>query len=61
MSGPSDAEIDRAVQEVLRDADLNTVTKKEIRRKLEDMFSVDLTGRKKTINEAIDRELLNKA
>ncbi|KAF8836252.1 glycosyltransferase family 2 protein [Paxillus ammoniavirescens] len=56
---PSDAELERAVQEILRTADLNTVTKREIRRQLEEHFGMDLTARKGTINAAIDRMLLN--
>jgi chitin synthase len=59
--GPSDAEIDRAVQAVLRDADLNSITKREIRRKLEEHFGLDLASRKATINAAIDRGLLSHA
>ncbi|KXN87631.1 Chitin synthase 8 [Leucoagaricus sp. SymC.cos] len=58
---PSDAEIERAVQNVLRTADLNTVTKREIRRQLEEVFGMDLTSRKTTINAAIDRVLLSQA
>ena len=58
---PSDADIDRAVQAVLHDADLNSITKREIRRKLEDHFGVDLSSRKATINAAIDRGLLSHA
>lgn len=58
---PTDADIDRAVQDILRDADLNTVTKREIRRKLEDMFGVDLSTRKAAINATIDRVLLSHA
>lgn len=56
---PSDADIDRAVQQLLRGADLNTVTKREVRRKLEERFNMDLSGRKAAINAAIDRVLLN--
>jgi chitin synthase len=58
---PSDADLDRAVQKILRSADLNTVTKREIRRQLEDLFGVDLAARKATINAAIDRGLLSRA
>jgi chitin synthase len=58
---PSNAEIDRAVEEILRDADLNSITKREIRRRLEDIFGVDLTPRKSSVNAAIDRVLLSKA
>lgn len=61
QGGPSDAEIDRAVADILRDADLTTVTKREIRRKLEEQFGMDLTPRKRVINDAIDRVLLSHA
>ena len=60
-SGPSDAEIDRAVQALLHDADLNSITKREIRRKLEEQFGVNLASRKTSINAAIDRGLLSHA
>jgi len=60
-TGPSDLDIDRAVQALLRDVDLNSVTKREIRRKLEEQFGVDLSSRKATINAAIDRGLLSHA
>jgi len=58
---PSDNELDHAVEDILRSADLNSVTKREIRRKLEDQFSMDLSSRKATINQAIDRILLSHA
>lgn len=58
---PSDAEIDHAVQRILQDADLTTVTKREIRRQLEEQFGMDLTSRKAAINAAIDRVLLARA
>jgi chitin synthase len=56
---PSDAELERAVQDVLSVADLNSVTKREVRRQLEDRFGVDLVGRKGVINAAIDRVLIS--
>lgn len=56
--GPTEVELERAVQEIIRDADLNTVTKREIRRRLEEHFNMDLSGRKASINAAIDRALL---
>lgn len=59
--GPTDDDLDYAVRELLRDADLNTITKREIRRKLEEKFGMDLTPRKATINAAIDRVLLSHA
>jgi chitin synthase len=58
---PSDMDIDRAVRDTLRSADLNSVTKRGIRRQLEDVFGMDLTSRKSTINAAIDRNLLSHA
>jgi chitin synthase len=59
--GPSDADIDRAVQTILRAADLNSITKREIRRRLEEHFGVNLASRKASINAAIDRGLLSHA
>lgn len=58
---PSDAELERAVQEILRNADLNSITKREVRRTLEEHFGMDLTSRKGMINGVIDRVLLNQA
>ncbi|KAJ6481577.1 glycosyltransferase family 2 protein [Mycena vitilis] len=58
---PTEMELERAVQEVLRNADLNSITKREIRRRLEARFGMDLTSRKATINAAIDRILLSQA
>jgi len=57
--GPSDYELETAVRDLLRDADLNTVTKRAIRQKLEDRFGVDLGPRKATINSTIDKVLLS--
>ncbi|KAK7028005.1 hypothetical protein VNI00_015092 [Paramarasmius palmivorus] len=58
---PSDAEIERAVQGILRNVDLNTVTKRELRRQLEEQFGMDLTAKKGMINAAIDRCLADQA
>ncbi|KAF8218382.1 glycosyltransferase family 2 protein [Mycena galopus ATCC 62051] len=58
---PSDAQLDREVQNVLRNADLNSITKREIRRRLEGHFGMDLTSRKATINASVDRILLSHA
>lgn len=58
---PSDAEIDRAVHHILHDADLTSVTKREIRRQLEAEFAMDLSSRKTAINAAIDRALLTRS
>jgi len=58
---PSDEEIERAVQDILRNADLNVSTKRAIRQRLEEMFGMDLSSRKASINAAIDRILLTHA
>jgi chitin synthase len=58
IAGPTEAELEAAVQDIIREADLNTVTKREIRRRLEERFATDLSGRKAGINAAIDRALL---
>ncbi|KAL6309476.1 glycosyltransferase family 2 protein [Sparassis latifolia] len=59
--GPSDADLERAVEDVLREADLTTTTKREIRARLEQRFNMDLSLRKRAINDAIDRILVNRA
>jgi chitin synthase len=58
---PKNNDLERAVQDILRGADLNSVTKREIRRQLEDQFGMDLSSRKNSINAAIDRVLLGQA
>lgn len=60
-SGPSEAELEHAINDILRSADLNSVTKREIRRQLEHRFGLDLTPRKGQINATIDRLLLSNA
>ena len=61
LGGPSDAELEKAVQEILQGADLNTITKKNVRQRLEGTFGVDLTARKAIINNAIDRAILSQS
>jgi chitin synthase len=58
MNVPSDDELNTAVQNLLRGADLTTVTKREIRRQLEEMYSCDLSSKKGSINAIIDRVLM---
>ena len=50
----SDADLERAVQDVLRSAYLNSITKREICHHLESHFGMDPTSRKAVINAAID-------
>lgn len=59
--GPSDMDIERAVQDIIRVADLNSVTKRGIRRQLEEQYGIDLASRKATINAAIDKCLAEQA
>lgn len=58
---PSDFELERAVQDILRSADLNSITKREVRGTLEEQFGMDLTAKKAMINKVIDRVLLGQA
>lgn len=58
---PTDNDLDSAIQNILSTADLNSVTKREIRRQLEDHFGMDLSPRKAAINQSIDRILLSYA
>lgn len=55
LGAASDADLDRSVEEILQTSDLNTLTKREIRKVLEEQFS----ERKATINTAINRVLLS--
>ncbi|KZV99016.1 glycosyltransferase family 2 protein [Exidia glandulosa HHB12029] len=55
--GPSDQELENAVQAIVRVADLNTVTKREIRQRLEDQYAADFSSRKAAINAMIERAL----
>jgi len=55
---PTDADLERAVQDLLQDANLTTTTKHAIRTKLEEMFGMDLSSCKVVINAAVDRTLL---
>jgi chitin synthase len=58
-TGPSDYELETAVRDLLRGADLNTVTKRAVRLKLEEKYGIDLGSRKATINATIDKVLLS--
>jgi chitin synthase len=58
---PNNTDLERAIQDILRGADLNSVTKREIRRRLEDQFGMDLSSQKNSINAVIDRVLLSQA
>lgn len=54
---PNDAELEQELRAVLRTADLNSVTKKDLRRHLEEKFNVDLSEKKSAINAIVDRLL----
>ncbi|CAE6492378.1 unnamed protein product [Rhizoctonia solani] len=55
--GPSDAEIERAIQDILATADMSQVTKRTVRTALENNFGINLTSRKDFINSVIEREV----
>lgn len=59
MSGqPSNAELEQVVRNLLRGADLSTVTKRDLRRQTEEAFQCDLSSRKADLNAMIDRALM---
>jgi len=56
----SDAAIIEAIQAVLRDVDLDTVTKKQVRALVEQRLQTELIGERRTfVDKQIDRELEN--
>jgi len=55
---PTDTELERAVNNLLRGADLSTVTKRDLRRQVEEAFGCDLSSRKADLNAMIDRALM---
>ncbi|KAH7106969.1 glycosyltransferase family 2 protein [Auriculariales sp. MPI-PUGE-AT-0066] len=57
FGGPTDAELEAAINSMVKAADLNTLTKREIRQRLEDHFNSDLSPRKVAINAMIERAL----
>ncbi|UKZ73501.1 hypothetical protein TrVFT333_001148 [Trichoderma virens FT-333] len=58
--GSSDAAIIEAIQTVLRDVDLDTVTKKQVRALVEQRLQTELVGERRTfVDKQIDRELEN--
>ena len=58
---PSDADLKRTVQDILRTADLNTDMERKICRQLEEHFGMDLTACKAMINAAINHMLLGQS
>lgn len=58
--GPDDASIIEAIQSVLRDIDLDTVTKKHMRALVEQRLQTELVGERRTfMDRQIDNELAN--
>ncbi|KAI1192202.1 class V chitin synthase [Nemania serpens] len=58
--GPDDSMIIEAIQAVLRDVDLDTVTKKQVRALVEQRLQMELVGEKRTfMDRQIDNELAN--
>jgi chitin synthase len=60
MNGPSDAAITEAIQACLREVDMDTVTKKQLKALAEQRLQTQLTGeRKMFLDHQIDAELAN--
>lgn len=60
QTGPDDGMIVDAIQAVLRDVDLDTVTKKQVRALVEQRLQTELVGEKRTfMDRQIDNELAN--
>lgn len=58
--GPDDAMIVDAIQATLREVDLDTVTKKQVRALVEQRLQTELTGERRTfMDRQIDNELAN--
>jgi len=59
-SGPDDGMIIESIQSVLRDVDLDTVTKKQVRALVEQRLQTELVGERRTfMDRQIDNELAN--
>ncbi|VDO05446.1 unnamed protein product [Rodentolepis nana] len=61
MAEPTDTQLEEAIEEILKNADLNVVTGKKVRRTLEDRFNIDLDDRKDRIDEMIMKYLQSRA
>ncbi|CAI4216911.1 unnamed protein product [Parascedosporium putredinis] len=58
--GPDDAVVIEAIQSVLREVDLDTVTKKQVRALVEQRLQTELSGERRTfMDRQIDQELAN--
>lgn len=57
-ASPTNAELEQAVHNLVRGADLSTLTKRGLRNQVEEMFRCDLSSRKADLNAMIDRALL---
>ncbi|VDM24363.1 unnamed protein product [Hydatigera taeniaeformis] len=57
MAEPTDGQLNAAIKEILKDADLSIVTAKTVRKTLEDRFNIDLYDRKSSIDKMIMKVL----
>ncbi|KAL5108819.1 Upstream activation factor subunit spp27 [Taenia crassiceps] len=57
MAEPTDGQLNAAIKEILKDADLSVVTAKTVRKTLEDRFNIDLYDRKASIDKMIMKVL----
>lgn len=53
----TDAQLERSIRRICQGADLDTLTKKSVRKTLEQEYGVDLTPRKDSINRIIEQVL----
>ena len=59
-AGPDDMQIVEAIQVCLREVDLDTVTKKQVRALVEQRLQTELVGERRTfLDRMIDSELAN--
>jgi chitin synthase len=59
-AGPDDGMIVEAIQATLREVDLDTVTKKQVRALVEQRLQTELAGERRTfMDRQIDNELAN--
>jgi len=57
MSSISSDNLRREIQNILKDADLNTLSSKKVRQMLETIFKCDFTERKKEIDDILMAEI----
>lgn len=59
-SGITDSQLEGSIRHICANADLDNLTKKGVRKQLEEEYAVSLTARKDTINRIIEAVLAGK-